>query len=739
MSDLNTQISSLNKEIDSLRQRIAELESAERLRIQAEEELFQAKKFTDRLIASANVIIICLDTEGHIVLCNETTERFTGYTKEELIGQNWLEIIVPKDRYPYVWEEFNRIKQSGIFLSTFENPILTKSGEERIISWNNSLIQDNQNLIATVSFGIDITEQKQTEEELNHYFDVSLDLLCIADTEGNFHRLNPEWERTLGYSLKELKEHRFLDFIHPSDLPATLDAIATLSGQKEVLNFTNRFRCKNGTYRWIEWRSYPKGRLIYASAHDITEQKQVEEALRDNEKKYHTLFESESDAIFLIDKETGHILEANTAASNLYGYDKEEILSRKNTDLSAEPDKTHNATTNELAKIPIRWHRKKDGTIFPVEISASHLMWHERQVHIAAIRDITERIRVEEELRKSQQLFMAFMDNLPAGVFIKDHQSRLLFANRYLNEIFAWNNCLKQTTEEILPEEIAKRMTEDDQKCLKEGLQVIEEQVIDSKGKERFFETHKFPIPNDRHPLLLGGIAVDITERKHAEKERQRLYKQTQRDASTKVELLKEVNHRVKNNLLAINGLLLSEKRHAPEDGRIFIEKTIDNLSHRIEGMLTIHQMLSDSHWEPLLLCELANRIIHSGLSILPENSNMVIDITPSPLFISPRQASNLAMVFNELTTNTVKYASIGQEPILITVQISKENNMITIEYHDNGPGYPPEVLNLQRHNVGIYILQQLITKTLRGSLTLSNREGALTTMRIKAEETNRT
>jgi PAS domain S-box-containing protein len=133
----------------------------------------------------------------------------------------------------------------------------------------------------------DISERKRAElalqkttEELNQFFAVALDLLCIADMDGNFRKLNRAWETTLGYSLDDLMAHQFLDFVHPDDVHSTLEAIAQLKNQQNVIGFENRFRCSDGTYLWIEWRSFPSKNLIYAAARDITEHKQAEEELR---------------------------------------------------------------------------------------------------------------------------------------------------------------------------------------------------------------------------------------------------------------------------------------------------------------------------------------------------------------------------------------------------------------------------------------------------------------------------
>jgi PAS domain S-box-containing protein len=112
---------------------------------------------------------------------------------------------------------------------------------------------------------------RQKTEELDQFFNLSLELLCIANTDGYFLRLNPSFERVLGYSKQELTAKRFLDFVHPDDLDRTHKIISTLVSQQRVIYFENRYRCKDGTYRWLEWNSAPFGNLIYAAAHDVTE------------------------------------------------------------------------------------------------------------------------------------------------------------------------------------------------------------------------------------------------------------------------------------------------------------------------------------------------------------------------------------------------------------------------------------------------------------------------------------
>jgi len=112
---------------------------------------------------------------------------------------------------------------------------------------------------------------RQKSEELDQFFNVSLDLLCIANTDGYFLLLNPVWEKVLGYAHEELRAKRFLDFVHPDDLEPTRQALSALASQQHVSRFHNRYRSKDGSYRWLEWASVPAGNLIYAAARDLTE------------------------------------------------------------------------------------------------------------------------------------------------------------------------------------------------------------------------------------------------------------------------------------------------------------------------------------------------------------------------------------------------------------------------------------------------------------------------------------
>ncbi len=158
------------------------------------------------------------------------------------------------------------------------------------------------------------------------------------------------------------------------------------------------------------------GSRYAAIAHEnITERKQAEEALCASEEQYRHLFESASDAFLLIDIDTDLVIDANRIASELYGYDRDELLTKMSTDLSAEPEETQlrihesQAIPDQVLNIPLRLHRKKDGTVFPVEITARSLSVKGRLVLFVAVRDITERKRAEAAFALNSQRVQALL------------------------------------------------------------------------------------------------------------------------------------------------------------------------------------------------------------------------------------------------------------------------------------------------------------------------------------------
>lgn len=212
--------------------------------------------------------------------------------------------------------------------------------------------------------------------------------------------------------------------------------------------------------------------------------------------------------------------------------------------------------------------------------------------------------------------------------------------------------------------------------------------------------------------------------------ENARLFEQVLRDAETKTTLLYEINHRVKNNLASIIGLLYSEQRYGGDGDR---QALIQDLIRRIQGIAQVHAMLSETEWAPLPLDELTRQIIMTTLRTLPQDVKVNVTITPAPVRITAKYATNMALIINELTTNTLKYALEGRDTAEIRVRIVAEEAGTTLfEFSNDGPDYPDDVLNLSRHNLGLYLVKNLVERGLEGTVTLRNDGGPVTAIRFK-------
>jgi PAS domain S-box-containing protein len=197
-------------------------------RKRAEEGLRDTKQFSENLIQTANIIILGLDADGNITLFNRAAEEITGYTFAELKGKSWFETLVPKVRYPDVWEEFGKIL-TGTARKTFENPILTRTGEERYIAWRNSDVKVNGTVVATISFGNDITERKHTEEALRR----SEELLRQAKERLTEEKLYLEHEIDTELGFRDIigQSQPLKDVMESVGKVATSDATVLLLGE----------------------------------------------------------------------------------------------------------------------------------------------------------------------------------------------------------------------------------------------------------------------------------------------------------------------------------------------------------------------------------------------------------------------------------------------------------------------------------------------------------------------------
>lgn len=235
----------------------------------------------------------------------------TGFTPQEHYADPdlGLKLAHPQDRHLLDAIEHGQIDQACPIVMRW----VRKDGT---VIWteqrNVNIFNEAGELTAVEGIARDITERKHLEQEHERLFHYSLDLLCIAGFDGYFKHINPAWERTLGWSTAEFTSKPYIDFVHPDDREATINATGVLVDGHFVFMFENRYQCKDGSYKWMSWNAHsvPDDGLIYAVARDITERKQAEAALKASERFSRETLDALTTSIAILD-ETGAIVEVN--------------------------------------------------------------------------------------------------------------------------------------------------------------------------------------------------------------------------------------------------------------------------------------------------------------------------------------------------------------------------------------------------------------------------------------------
>ncbi|MGA2765301.1 MAG: PAS domain S-box protein [Spirochaetia bacterium] len=250
----------------------------------AEAELRKAKEFAEKLIATANVMIVGLDRVGRVTIFNETAEQITGYARGEIMNRSWFETVLPKERYPEAWEMFeSRAREwNG---NTYESAVLTKSGKERYIMWKSSQIRGSDGESEILSFGVDITDRRQMEAKnqlLATLVDSADDAIVGLDLELNVIAWNRGAERLYGYSAEEMIGSP-ISILVPAELGDEAPALAQrLMRGEQISRFETIRQRRDGSKVNISLSLSPirdeEGRVVGTAAvgGDITGQKALE-------------------------------------------------------------------------------------------------------------------------------------------------------------------------------------------------------------------------------------------------------------------------------------------------------------------------------------------------------------------------------------------------------------------------------------------------------------------------------
>lgn len=316
------------------------LEVTDRKNLERELALRQAR--FDAFFAAAPAAMFIFDDQLRFVQVNEKLAETTGPSIAEHLG-NTVREVVPEmvhtlepmlQQILATNEPFLNIEVSGTTLS--------QPGVLRY--WLASyfpLPGENGEPIGVGGVAVEITDRKQAEQERDRFFTLSLDLLCIADFEGKFKRVNPAWATTLGYTLEELQEQPFFNFVHPDDRDQTVAEANKIAQGVETIAFENRYRCKDGSYKWLSWKSRPlhQEKIMYAVARDITDSKHAisqlqettaqlarsESEFRQQKNLLQLLIDSIGEGVVAADTK-GNFFLFNPAAENIFGLGSTDTL-----------------------------------------------------------------------------------------------------------------------------------------------------------------------------------------------------------------------------------------------------------------------------------------------------------------------------------------------------------------------------------------------------------------------------
>ncbi|MFO7998812.1 MAG: PAS domain S-box protein [Bacteroidales bacterium] len=368
----------------------------------------------------------------------------------------------------------------------------------------------------------------QSAEASERIFLHSPDMLCLAGFDGYFKKLNPSWERTLGYTSEQLLSKPWMEFVHPDDVEATQKAGADILEGKEINQFENRFICKDGTVKWLSWNTfpYPEEGIMFGVARDVTQIKQTRDALTERETFYRALFENANDAIILM--KDGMFAEFNHKAEQLFKAGREQIRNRQPEEFSP-PFQSDGTPSREKAKKYLdaaltgepqffEWtHKASDGTEFDAEVSLSLVDTGQKMIQ-AIVRDVSQRKKDALALQESRQMLRAVIDTIPIRVFWKDLNMNYMGCNLAFARdagMKAPEDLIGKNDHDLKWAARADHYRNDDREVIrtKETKVIYQDPHSNPEGKKFWLKTTKAPLKNIQGETIgVLGTYEDITE-----------------------------------------------------------------------------------------------------------------------------------------------------------------------------------------------------------------------------------
>jgi len=644
----------------------------------AEEALRKSEERYREIVEGTDNLVTEVDPEGRFTFVNEASRKIFGLEPKDCVGRLAFDFVYPDDREKTL-DHFTRWVKEKAHSVTFENRQASRSGQARDMLWSIKLHFDAAGEINSIkSIARDITERKRAEEELARYRD----------------------------HLEELVEER------TAALRRTNDNL-----QREII-----------------------------------ERKRIEAALRDSETRLAEILDFLPDATLVIDRD-GRVQLWNRTMEEMTGINAADILGKGKyeyaipfygkrrpmlVDLVMQRDKLFEEKYLHIKEVGDRLvgeaHTPNLGLGGVYTWGYARPLYDARGDVVGAIesvRDITERKRAEDALRESEERHRVLLEASPDPVTVYDPQGDVLYVNPAFEKTFGWRlEEFEGRQIDFVPPHEKKKTREVVERTLAGVNMFLETQRLTSSGDTLDIQisTSSF---YDSAGNLAGTIVIsrDITPQKQVE-EALRQY------ADTQTVLVREVNHRVKNNLSAIIGMLHMEQDRAEVEGLTSYIPVLGDLVGRIEGLSTVHSLLSASGWRPLEVGELCRQVVDAALQGVPLGKRIDVKLSPSRVRINSNQAHHLTLVVNELTTNTVKYAMEHRDVANIFIEIDQSDHILEILFKDDGPGFPDHILRNDSvsSSIGFELIRGITRQSLGGEIDFKNDQGAVVRMRFENE-----
>lgn len=570
-----------------------------------------------------------------------------------------------------------------------------------------------------------------SEEKYKNIVDLSPCGILAIDLKGKVTSCNKAAVENTGFTKEEIIGKKFTRLPHllRKDIPQYVKIFDSLLKGKKPEPMKYGWVHKNGTVHSSEAHIgfiKKKGKLsaIIAITEDITEQQRAEKTLKVNKERYSNLFQQSNDAIFIHDMR-GNILDVNRKAMELFGYKKFDMLSLRIPDL--HPKSEFEASKKAFQTIAKKGFvdfecqfKKKNGDLFSAEVSSSLFEAEGEKLIQGVVRDISERKKSEQELSESEKKFRSVVENANDAIYIITSDG-FQYVNSAFERLTGFTS--KQACGEafdfwniIHPDDV--KMIKEREDARRKGKEVpsrYEFRVLAKDGKTKTVEPATVPI-GEKGEIKVMGILRDVTDRKQAEEK-------IKASLHEKDVLLREIHHRVKNNMQIISSLLRLQSRLIGDDK---LKEMFKESQNRIRSMALIHEKLYQT--EDLARINFAEYIRSLTVHLFHTykvNSNIVrMNTDVKNVFLDINKAIPCGLIINELVSNSLKHAFPENKKGEVCIKLSSNKQKITkLIVSDSGIGLPKSVNFREPETLGLQLVSDLV-KQIEGTVRLERAKG---------------